>query len=172
MDDKKPINGHLLEKKHTCGARTAAGHRCTRGVPKQGDRCQQHLGKGELIIGGDPMTMKMGDAMGSLPGSAPQEVTNKPAKDWLVALRETGEWRAVSRWLWENRRWLTDQMASFAYDMSEEGCPGPSPRQLALLISLRGGVECLMQWDSMPVPSAPPQLTDDGKVVPFRRYLH
>ena len=48
-------------------------------------------------------------------------------------------------------------------------CPDPTPRQLALLISLRGGVEYLMQWDAMPVPKSEPQLTDDDERP---RYLH
>jgi hypothetical protein len=151
------------ESKPRCGARRTNGQRCMQKVDRPGDRCRDHLGKGELVLGGDWRTSKLGEAVSTLPGTTPQEIANKASKDWLVELRKSGDWRSVAMWLWEHRRWLNDGMATFAANMSEEMCPDPTPRQLALLISLRGGVECLMQWDAMPVPKSEPQLTDDDE---------
>jgi hypothetical protein len=68
--------------------------------------------------------------------------------DWLAELHRTGDWRTLADWLLRRDTYLAPSMAIFA-DSMRRSARTPTPRQLGLLISLRGGVEALMLWDDV-----------------------
>ena len=72
---------------------------------------------------------------------------------WLEELHSTGDWRSLADWLCRHNTYLARGMAEFAASMAS-GDAGtdtgqPSPKQLALLVSLRGGVEALMRLEAI-----------------------
>lgn len=73
--------------------------------------------------------------------------------DWLEDLHATGNWRSLADWLLRHDTYMASGMREFAASMAS-GDPGtdsgqPSPKQLALLVSLRGGVEALMRLEAI-----------------------
>jgi hypothetical protein len=62
---------------------------------------------------------------------------------WLTDLMRTGDWRSLAGWLVRHNEFLAPSMAAFADDMQLLPYQ-PTPKQLRLLVSLRGGVEALM----------------------------
>lgn len=85
--------------------------------------------------------------------------------DWLTELHRTGGWRALAEWLAAHEDYLAPSMADFAVNMVDKA-GDPTPKQFALLVSLRGGVEALMRLEAMqraavrPAATASPAVAD------------
>jgi hypothetical protein len=84
--------------------------------------------------------------------------------DWLEDFHRSGDWLALAAWLVRHNTYLARGMRDFAASMAS-GDPGtdsgqPSPKQIALLVSLRGGVEALMRLEDIQQanePAEPPR---------------
>lgn len=67
--------------------------------------------------------------------------------DWLAELHADGDWRHhLVDWLQRHDSYLPVSMSQFVATMGRSRRE-PAPRQLALLISLRGGTEAVMRFE-------------------------
>jgi hypothetical protein len=73
--------------------------------------------------------------------------------NWIAEFHCSGDWREVAEWLVRHNAYLARGMASFAASAArcefDTDTGQPTARQIALLVSLRGGVEALMRLESM-----------------------
>ena len=73
--------------------------------------------------------------------------------DWLDEFHRTGNWLPLADWLVRHNTYLARGMAGFVESMAtgepDANSGEPTARQIALLVSLRGGVEALMRLEAL-----------------------
>jgi hypothetical protein len=73
-------------------------------------------------------------------------------EDWVAEFHRTGNWLDLANWLMRRNTYLAKGMRGFVENAAagEFGTDAgtPSAKQIALLVSLRGGVEALMRLEA------------------------